>query len=316
MLDRWRTRWPWLDAVLRVNDRFGAVGGGALASSIALSTFLSLFPLLLVAIAVLGFVSFGDAGFASRLVDDLGLQGRSAEMVLETLDTAAESRRAASLVGLAGLAWSGLGVVGSLQAALNAVWQEQGRGMLGRLVAIRWLGGAALLFLATAALGPIGRFLPGWATPLLVVVGLGLSSVLFTWTYTTLGNTHAGWRAHVVGGVLVAVGFEVLKFVGSFYLPRVVASSSALYGSLGMVFAILAWLAIYGRLLVYGAVVNVVRWETAHGTDDVVLQVPRHLGAGPLTANRRGGVDEHEPGHDPDAVDGADDDVNGEDVPA
>lgn len=282
--------------MLRVSDRFGAVGGGALASAIALSTFLSLFPLLLVAIALLGFLSSGDTAFAGRLVDGLGLEGRSAELVTDALDTATESRRAASIVGLAGLAWSGLGVVGALQAALNAVWQEQGRGLVDRLVAIRWLGGAALLFLASTALGPVGRFLPGWATPLLVVAGFGLSSVLFTWTYTTLGNTHGAWRAHLPGAVLLAVGFEVLKQVGSIYLPHLVASSSALYGSLGTVFAVLAWLAIYGRLVVYGAVVNVVLWEAHHGTDQITIEVPRHLdGPSPESADRGGAVEQHAP---------------------
>src|SRR3546814_11641230 len=57
---RWRARWPWLDAILCVTDRFGAIGGGPLSSSIALAAFVSLFPLLLVIIAVLGFVSSGD----------------------------------------------------------------------------------------------------------------------------------------------------------------------------------------------------------------------------------------------------------------
>ena len=60
---RWRARWGWLDAVMRVMERFGAIGGGPLSSSIALASFVSLFPLLLVVIAVLGFVSSGDSDF-------------------------------------------------------------------------------------------------------------------------------------------------------------------------------------------------------------------------------------------------------------
>ena len=45
--------------------------------------------------------------------------------------------------------------------------------------------------------------------------------------------------------------FEVLKALGSIYVPQPVASSSALYGSIGAVFAILAWLFFFGGLLVY-----------------------------------------------------------------
>lgn len=296
MLDRLRARWAWLDAILRVTDRFGAVGGGPLSASIALSTFLSIFPLLLVAIAVLGFLSAGDSSFGADLVRDLGLDGRSAEVVTDAIGTAEGSRRAASIVGVAGLLWSGLGVVGALQAAIGAVWQERGRGLVDRLVAIRWLAGAAVLFAATTALAPMGRWLPAWLLPLTVLGGLSITTALFTWTYATLGNVHVGWRAHVPGALLVAVGFEVLKEVGSLYVPRAVASSSALYGSLGVVFAVLAWLLLYGRLVVYGAVVNVLRWEAVEGTDTVTIEVPHHLGAAPISATRGGAVDEHAEG--------------------
>jgi membrane protein len=285
--------------VLRVNDRFGAIGGGPLAASIGLSTFLSLFPLLLVAIAIVGWLSSDDAAFASRLIRDLGLHGQSAHTVSDAISTARGSRRAASVVGVVGLLWSGLGVVGSLQSAINAVWQETGRGLIDRLIALRWLAGAAVLFVASAALGPLTGAVPGWAAPLVVLAGLVLTTALFTWTYTTLGHSHPGWRDHVPGALLVAVGFEILKVVGSIYVPHAVASSSALYGSLGVVFALLAWLLLYGRLVVYGAVVNVVRWESRHGTDTVTIEVPHHQGAAPIAVDRHGAVDEHEPAPTP-----------------
>lgn len=278
--------------MLEVTDRFGAVGGGPLSSSIALATFVSLFPLLLVAIAVIGFVSSSDSDFAIRLVSDLGLQGDTADTVRDALATAEGSRQAASIVGLVGLLWSGLGVVGSLQTALNAVWQVKGRGLLDKLMALRWLAGAGLLFLATAALGPALRMAPGPLKPLTIILGLALTTVLFVWTYTSLGNAHLGWRTHVPGAVLVAVGVEVLKAVGAVYVPRAVASSSALYGSLGVVFAVLAWLLLYGRLIVYGAVVNVLRHEGEVGTVTAQIEVPRIDGEVPLTTTRGGAVDE------------------------
>ncbi len=288
---RWRARWPKLDAALRVNERFGAIGGGPLSASIALASFLSLFPLLLVAIAVVGFWSSSDAGFALRLVRELGLRGAAADTVREAIEVAEGSRRTASVVGLLGLLWAGLGVVGSLQAALNAVWQAKGRGLIDKLVALRWLVGAGTLFVATAALGPMLRLAPGPVKPLTILLGLALTTALFLWTYTSLGNKHVGWRTHVPGTLVVAVGFEALKAVGSLFVPRMVASSSALYGSLGVVFALLALLLLYSRLIVYGAVINVVRYETRAGTDTVQIEVPHIHGEAPSTGTRGGAVE-------------------------
>ncbi len=289
---KWRERWPWLDRVMTVNDRFGAIGGGPLASSIALAAFVSLFPLLLVGIAVIGFVSSGDSDFATSLISELGLRGRAAETMQDAIQTAEGSRRAASVIGFVGLLLSGLGVVGSLQTAMNAAWQVTGRGLIDRLMALRWLLGAGVLFLATAVLGPVLRWAPGPVKPLTILGGLALTTVLFLWTYTSLTNIKVGWRAHLPGALLMAVGFEILKAVGAIFVPRAVASSSALYGSLGVVFAVLAWLLIYGRLIVYSAVLNVVRHERASGTVTVDIQVPRIDGEVPLTTNRGGAVEE------------------------
>lgn len=298
-LERWRARFGWLDAFLRVNERFGAVGGGPLSASIALAGFLSLFPLLLVAIAVFGFLSSGRADFSDDLVGWLDLQGRPAEMVHEALAAAEGSRRAASIVGVLGLLWSGLGVVGSLQHACNAVWQTVGRGILDKAVSLLWVAGAGALFLVTAALGPLAGVVPGPAVVPVVAGGLVVSTALFTWTYTFLGNQPVPARAHVPGAVLVAVGLEILKVIGGVYVPRAVASSSALYGSLGVVFAVLAWLLLYARLIVYGAVVNVLRWEAEEGTVTVDVQVPRIAGEVPLEANRGGAVVERATAPDP-----------------
>lgn len=291
-IDRWRARFRWLDWILTVNERFGAVGGGALAASIALAGFLSLFPLLLVAIAVVGFLSAGDTTFTEDLVDSLNLEGRAAEVVRDALSTASESRQAATVVGVLGLLWSGLGLIGALQQACNAAWQTTGRGILDKAVSLAWLAGAGTLFLATAALGPLLGQVPVGVGVLVVLVGAALNVALFTWTYSFLGNQHVPARAHVPGAVLMAIGLEVLKVVGGVYVPRMVSSSSALYGSLGVVFAILAWLLIYARLMVYGAVLNVLRWEAAEGTVTVEIEVPRVEGEVPVAANRGGAVTE------------------------
>ncbi|HEX2564662.1 MAG TPA: YihY/virulence factor BrkB family protein [Acidimicrobiales bacterium] len=285
-------RLPIVRSILPIHERVGAVGGGPLSSSIALGSFLSLFPLLLVGVAVLGFVSASDADFAAEVVDQLGLEGKAADQVTDAIDTAQGSRRAASVVGLVGLAWAGLGVAGALENALNATWQVKGRGITSRLVAVAWLVGAGLLFLGSMALGPLLNELPGPATVATILAGFVLDVLLFVWMFVVLTNVNLPWRVHLPGALLGAVGLEVLKVVGSVFVPRAVASSSALYGSLGVVFAILAWLALTARLVVYAAAFNVVRYEQQHGTVTVDIQVPHISGQVPLEATRGGAVSE------------------------
>jgi membrane protein len=293
VLDWLRERFPWLATPLAVHQRVSDVGGGPLASSIALAGFLSLFPLLLVAIAVLGFVSANSADFASEVVDQLGLTGQAAKQVVEVISNAEDSRRAASLVGLVGLLWGGLGVVGTLEQALNATWQVKGRpGWKAKLIYLFWLVGAGSLFLASVSLGAAAAAVPGPAEVPTVLVGLVLDILLFLWMFRALTAVALPWTDHLPGAILVGVGLEILKLLGSVWVPRAVSSSSALYGSLGVVFAILAWLALSARLVVYAAAFNVVRHEQRHGTVTVEIKVPRIKGEVPLHANRGGAVAE------------------------
>jgi len=290
MLDVLRRRLPWLNTPLDVHERVSSLGGGPLASSIALAGFLSLFPLLLVGISVFGFVSAGDVDFSRQVVDALGLEGQAATQVLSAIGTAEDSRRAASLIGFVGLVWSGLGVVGALEAALNVTWQTTGRGLTSKLVGVAWLAGAGVLFLGSMALGPVINWLPGPAIVPTVLVGLVLDTVLFLWMFRTLTNVNVPWRTHLPGAIAGGVGLEALKLIGGVYVPHAVSSSSALYGSIGVVFAVLAWLALTARLVVYASTYNVVRYEGHHGTVTVELRVPRIEGEVPLEATRGGAV--------------------------
>jgi membrane protein len=290
VFDRLSERFPWLRRVLAVHRRVGDVGGGPLSSSIALAGFLSLFPLLLLGISVVGFVASGETDFADRVVESLGLTGRAAQEVVGVIDKAEQSRRAASVVGFVGLLWGGLGIVGTLEQALDATWQVKGRGLTTKLVGLGWLVGAGALFLVSMSLGPVVAELPGPATVPTVVLGVVLNIVLFLWMFRTLTNAPLPWSAHLPGAIVGGVGLELLKLIGSVYVPRAVASASALYGSLGTVFAILAWLALAGRLVLYAAAYNVVRWEAEHGTVTVGIEVPRIDGEVPLEATRGGAV--------------------------
>jgi membrane protein len=220
----------------------------------------------------------------ARIVHQLGLSGDAARSVTDALHAAESSRKAASVLGLVGLLWSGLGLVGALQYAFNGVWQVNERGLKDKAVGLFWLAGASLLFVISAALTTALRWLPGFLAPVGILVTFGLSFGLWLWTSKVLPNRDVPWRRLVPGALLGAAGLEVLKFVGSYLVPRMVASSSQLYGSLGIVFAVLAWLLIFGRLVVYSAALNVVLYEDKEGTVTALVEVPPLPGVstGPL----------------------------------
>ncbi len=296
-------RWPWFGRVLDVQDRVGEINGGFAASAITVSVFIAIFPLLLVAIAVIGFLASGDDDLPTRVIDNLGLTGTAAETVEGAIETASDSRRVASVFGLLGLAWSGSAVAVALQQGVRAPWQERSEGIRDRLLGLAWLAVAGIGFAAAIALGGVLNFLPdevprGLITLAAVLVGLAAEIGLFWWMFWGLGTRRVPAKALLPGAILAGVGFEALKLVGTLYVPRLVANSSSLYGPLGVVFAILAWLAIFARLIIYASTLNAVRYEAHEGTIAVPVRVPRTPGRHPV-ATTRGGTMLDEDGPDP-----------------
>ena len=290
-----RERVGFVDTLLTVHERVGAVGGGAYSSALALAGLLSLFPLVLVGVAVVGFVSAGNVDLASETVDRLGLDGKAARTVLDAFSTAERTRGTVTVIGFVGLLWAGLGVVDAMSAMVNTVWQVTGRGMVGKLHELAWVAGAGSAFLVSLGLASLVRFVPGPAIVPSVLVGFLVDLLLVMWTFRALTNVGVPWRTHLPGAIVAGIGLGVLKLVAGFWVPRLVTSSSALYGSLGVVFALLAWFVLAAKLLMYATAYNVVRHERGHGTVTVPIQVPRIEGEVPQRVTRGGAVAESSP---------------------
>lgn len=292
-LRRLGERWPWFGRLLDVHERVGEINGGFAASAITVTIFLSIFPLLLVAISVIGFLNAGNEDLAPDLIEKLGLTGQGAQTMTDALQKASDSRQAASIIGLLGLTWAGSAVAVALQAGVRLPWQERSNGIKDRLLGMAWLVALAVGFGLLVFLSGVLRYLPDWApaivaTVLSVLFSVAIASAVFIWMFWGLGTRRVRWRDLLPGAVVAAVGFEVLALVGTVYVPQLVSRSSALYGSIGIVFAILAWLALFARLLVYSSTLNAVLYEAREGTVQVPVHVPNLPGLSPVGATRGG----------------------------
>lgn len=287
-VERLGQRWRWLGWALAVHKRYSELYGNQMASAVTLTAFLTLFPLVLVGIAVIGFLSVGSDDLPERIVENLGLTGRAADTITDAVGTAERSRRLASVVGIVGLLWTGLGLAGAVAYAYNTVWQVQARGLKDRLVGLTWLAGMGVLLAATFAASSAIQWIGAGISVLVVAVGIALNTALFLWTSWVLPHRRVPLRALLSAALVGGVALEVLKVVGTILVPRLVANSSALYGTIGVVFALLAWLLVFGRLVVYVAVIEVVGWEKTHGTVSVEIELPRLPGVGIAGATRAG----------------------------
>ena len=264
-----------LTSVKSVRDRLRQVRGPQLVSAVALRAFFSFFPLLLVGISVLGFLAKNDKELPQKAVDKLGLTGSMRELVEQNISSSAGSAKAASVVGGISLLWAGLGVVGAIAAACDAVWQVPTRGLKDKLLGVVWLLGFVALGIGSAATVWVAQRLPIPFLDLAVgfVLGVVVGGGVFWWTNVVFTNARLPLRAHFPGALIGGIGFAAFQLLGARLTP-LLTKSSEIYATLGGVFGLLTLLTLFGWLLVLSNVVNVVRWEKGHGTSQVVATVP------------------------------------------
>lgn len=257
-----------------VSQRYADDAGGYLAGAIAYFGFLSLFPLILVGLSVVGFVLAGDPAREAEVRASLagsvpGLQA----LIGDNLEAFQRARTATGLLGLGGLVWTGTGVVGACRNALLRVFRE--RRLTSGITLKAWLLGVTLAVgilglvgtgLSTVAAGFDAEGALGWALRILgLVIGFGVDFALFLVSYRILLRRRPPWRDLVSGAVFAAVGWSLLKLVGTWYTTFTVERSETVYGPFAATVGVLVMLFFAGRVFVYGAVLNAVLMEQRGG---------------------------------------------------
>ncbi|MGZ4690605.1 MAG: YihY/virulence factor BrkB family protein [Acidimicrobiia bacterium] len=266
MIERWRARLDRacerhrrLAFAVAVFRRFGAERGANLAAAISMRAFLSIFPVLVLAIAVVGFIGGDPRAVADDIVRELGLSGSSAKTITDAVKTAQDTKVASSIVGIVGLLWAGTGLAASLTATWNQTWRIAGGGIRGRALGFVWLlGGLALFALALLMLALVGD---GGALPEVgIVAGVVVNTLGFLWTAWVLPTRRISLREMLPAAAFGGVCLEILKVIGTYVIPRIVSRSSDLYGTIGAVFAMLVWFLIIGRVVVYVTLIEHEAW--------------------------------------------------------
>jgi len=270
---------PVIGTALRVQDRYVRDAADPLAAAIAFFAFLSLFPLLLLAISVAGFVLQDPAdqlAVAEQLTAAIpGFDqtvGGGDSQVAELLSNVVSQRGTIGAIGLLVLLFSGRRVINAAMVSTRVVFRAPillGIGKwLRQLLALVMLGLLAIASTTASSFAGVGLgFVPSSVAVLLSsVVSFVLDVGLFLAAYTFLAPSAVlSVRDRLPGAVLAGAGWTALKIAGATWVSAQVESANALYGALGSVIALLLLFYLAGRLYLYGAVLSAVRYEGAHG---------------------------------------------------
>lgn len=268
-LPRARARWGFLDHLVRMYGRYEADGGNRLAAAVTFYWFLSLFPILLLAIALLGYV-YGDD--APQKVTG-ALSGYLPGNLVKTIgDTLVSAKGKAGVIGLVGLLLSGLGWIDGLREAIRSIWHQNvkaGNFLTRKLIDIVVLVGLFATIAASVLITGATTAATGWVldvfnlsdtavakaitVTLAYALSLAADTLLFVYMFTRLPKVSQPFKKVLKSALFGAVGFEILKFAGAYYVARTTTKGQATYGTFAVVVGLLLFLNLVSRLILMTA---------------------------------------------------------------
>jgi YihY family inner membrane protein len=247
---------------IAVLKKFGDDRGGYWAALVTYYGFVSLFPLLLVFTTVLGFLLQGDVELRQRILDSaLSTFPIIGDQIRENLG-ALEGSVLALAVGLVAALWAGMGVVLTVQDAMDDLWEVPRRSRpsflkrrLRALIALAVFGVAAL---APALLAGVAAAGAGWLRIPALAGTLGLNVLVFGSVFRYLTVARVRWRQVLPGALAAGVAWMALLLAGTWFVDRQLREASALYGFFAIVLGLLSWIYLGAQAMLVSAELNVV----------------------------------------------------------
>ena len=265
--------------------------GSYLAALITYYGFLSLFPLLLLAATILGFILNGDSVLQQKLLGSALSQFPVIGKQLTSNIHGYHGSGAGIVVGITLAIYGGLGVAQAGQNAMNVVWavprNKRPNPLMARLRSLALLATLGLGVLITTSLSAAGAVAHNWskhqglgATGVVLVIAVStvVNIGLFLVAFRFLTTHDLSWPDIWLGAVVSAVAWQALQVAGAYYVAHELRGAQEVYGTFALVLGLIAWIYLEAVVFVFAAELNVVvrrhLWPRAlltPFTDDVDL---------------------------------------------
>jgi membrane protein len=245
-----------------------------LGAALAYYTVFSLAPLVLLLLAIVGFLFRNDpAGAWQKVTEQMSyfLDKSAIDVVQGIAQKASQPNKGvvATSIGILLALFGASGVFGQLQDALNTIWgvkAKPGVGIMGfirsRFLSFGMVAGVCFLLLVSLVLESLLKslshyvqaMLPGGIVIALVVYSifdLAVVVLLFACIFKFLPDVKIQWRDVWIGAVITAIFFAIGKWALGLYLGSGTAASA--YGAASSLITLLLWIYYSSQILLFGA---------------------------------------------------------------
>ncbi|MDL1912140.1 YihY/virulence factor BrkB family protein [Chloroflexi bacterium CFX6] len=248
-----------------------------LGAALAYYALFSLAPLMVIMIAIAGSV-FGEAAVEGQIVhaisDQIGSQAAAdIERLLVDVQGSGSSLSATILSAVV-LIFAATNLFSQLKDVLNTLWHVRPKprnhilgGVLEvartRLLAALMVFGLGVTLLAALAVSAGLAALNGWLRTTItpdtsflmeggnILIGFGLTTLLFALTYKLLPDVRISWRVVWVGALVTSLLFNVGAFLLGLYFGY--GGARSILGAAGSLVVFMIWIAYSAQIVFFGA---------------------------------------------------------------
>lgn len=273
----------------RAWKRYGDSRGNLLAGGVGYFAFFSVFPAVLLAFTIFGFVLRGQPDLLNQVKDAINdmLPGfvKTTSQPEGIIDVSAPTRATLSISGIVaavGLVLAGTGWLSALRDAIRQIFGVEGApgnivvAKLRDLAVLVLLGIAILL---SAVVGGIAGAAAQWAAELVglesqawlltvvaLVVGVLLDAAIIMLMLRVLTGVDVPWRGLRNAALFGGIGLTLLKKFGTLLLTS--TTSNPLFLTIATVVGLLVWLNFMSRIILISAAWAANDLDTATGVAD------------------------------------------------
>ncbi len=245
--------------------RFSEERGTEAAASLAYYAVFSLFPLLLVLIVIGSKVIESQAAqeqilnWVARVIPFAG------SFIEENIRQVLVLRSSVGLIGTLSLAWGATSAFTTLARNINRAWKntKEENFLLLKLKGLMVIAGLVAMISVLLVVNPVlGLFLARISEIANIRFYLSLATNLASWLllwgvvtllYFWIPNRKVNLKAAFFGGLFSGSMIEITTVVFTYFLSSGLARYNLVYGSLGVVMALVFWIYLLGTIILFGA---------------------------------------------------------------
>jgi membrane protein len=256
-----RRLWEFVLAVVR---RFYEDRSSQAAASLTYTTLLSIVPLLTVALALsTAFPVFDQAvdTLQDYVLENVLPDTEGVAAFADQLNSFTERAGRLTALGIAGLAFTGVMLIMTIDESMNRIFRVRRRRPIGLRLLTYW----AVITLGPVLIGGslsitsylVGETLGWLEVPRIAQYPLGVLPFVMTWgalalLYTLVPHRHVAWRHGLVGAFFAGTVFEVAKRGFAFYISHF-PTYAFIYGTFATILIFLVWVYVSWTVVLLGA---------------------------------------------------------------